>query len=46
MNMDEKPKHGEKKKRGEVRYLAETYPCPVCGGTEFTWGVPSSYWGV
>lgn len=38
--MDEKPK------RGEEPYTLKTYPCPVCGGTHFTWGTPGSNGGV
>ncbi len=34
----------EKKKRGEG-HPADSYPCPVCGGTDFTWGRSFGYGG-
>jgi hypothetical protein len=35
----------QKKKRGEG-HPADAYPCPVCGGTEFTWGKTYGYAGA
>jgi hypothetical protein len=40
--MADKPK----RKRDQARVDPDTFPCPVCGGTDFTWGKTYGYAGA